>query len=379
MKERLLNILDQSTCLTRRQMRDYLGGIMLPEEIHAAETHIASCPLCNMALEGFEAHTEEGLEAIASLNSGFLKEHFDSITPQIHLNSIAPAVSQVPHPRKKTAVFPFLKAASVAAALLVGFGIFWLLDRSKNNTQESGMIASNEPVQAITNTANSSGTDRQAGVAKTGKEVAANQKGPAAVKADNIAAPSLADRKQGEVAQRAEVAAAAGTENTAAAKMKGNNSEQLAYEEEGPQRKAAWANADSANRSRRSVASPVDNSGDDAKNITAAMKQRPPAAAPEAVAAMAKKETAAADEEEVLASADELYGEGNYKAAVSKYNRAMKTGDKNSRAEATVMAAKCYRNMGEKAKAIALLQELADKDGPQRKTAQRLLDELTDK
>lgn len=355
-------------------MKEYLGGHMLPEEIHAAETHIASCPLCNMALEGFEAHTDEALEAIAGLNSGFLKEHFDAITPQIHLNSIAPAVTSTAHSRKRTAVFPFLKLTSVAAALLVGFGIFWLLDRSKNNTKESGLIAGNEAILEQSNTAGATANDKAMSQYKAGKEVK-----PA--KTDQAqAAPSAAARNtEATPKPAAEAAAIPGTQNKEAVKTK-DNSEQLAYnEEEGQQRKAAWASTDSANRSRRSVAALTDNNADEAKNMTVAMKpQRPPTAVPEPAALSMKKE-AAADEGDIMTSADELYGEGNYRAAVTKYTRAMKTGDKSSRAEATVMAAKCYRNMGDKARAIALLQELVDKDGPQRNTARRLLEELNDK
>src|SRR5215217_7964939 len=150
MKERLLNILDQSTCLTRRQMKDYLAGTMLPEEIHAAETHIASCPLCSMALEGFEANSEEALAAIASLNSGFLKDHFDSITPQIHLNSMAPAVPVAHHPhytkKKKTQTYSLLKVAAVAAALAIGFGVFWVIDQRGNKIPDAGKMAQNEEV-----------------------------------------------------------------------------------------------------------------------------------------------------------------------------------------------------------------------------------------
>ena len=79
MKEQLIHILDQSVCLSRKQMKEYLSGTMLPEEAHAAEVHLSSCPLCSLAMEGFEEHTEEALAAISALNSGFLKEHFAKV------------------------------------------------------------------------------------------------------------------------------------------------------------------------------------------------------------------------------------------------------------------------------------------------------------
>ncbi|MBS1616193.1 MAG: hypothetical protein JST06_08770 [Bacteroidetes bacterium] len=126
MKEQLLHILDQSVCLSRKQMKEYLSGAMLPEEVHAAEVHLNTCPLCRLALEGFETHSEESLQAIASLNSGFLKEHFDNISPQIHLNSMAPAASfnKVQVERKKS-IAPFWRLASLAAGLLLLFGVAW--------------------------------------------------------------------------------------------------------------------------------------------------------------------------------------------------------------------------------------------------------------
>src|SRR3954471_13952732 len=109
MKPELIHILDQSVCLTRRQIKDYLSGTMLPEEQHAAEVHLSSCPLCKMAMEGFEAHSEEALAAISSLNSGFLKEHYDAVTPQIHLNSVAPAIAATAHRKSKGSTQPLFR------------------------------------------------------------------------------------------------------------------------------------------------------------------------------------------------------------------------------------------------------------------------------
>ncbi len=128
MKEQLLHILDQSVCLSRKQMREYLSSTMLPEEVHAVEVHLNSCPLCRLALEGFEEHSEEALQAIASLNSGFLKEHFDNISPQIHLNSMAPAASfSASHTDRKRSLAPFWRLTSIAAGLLLLFGLVWAL------------------------------------------------------------------------------------------------------------------------------------------------------------------------------------------------------------------------------------------------------------
>jgi len=381
MKERLLNILDQSTCLTRRQMKDYLGGAMLPEEIHAAETHIASCPLCNMAVEGFETNTEAALEAIAGLNSGFLKEHFDSITPQIHLNSIAPAVS-VPHhhSRKKTVPFPFLKVAAVAAALFVGFGVFWLMDRSKNSG-ESRMIASNEPAIPASSVPEPPVGDKKNKPSK-GNEVDKKQPETKAAAATQVA--TLADDKpEAQQVAEAAVSAPAHTDEVAAAPMalKRNDNKDIAAddEEEEVEKVAIHSYADSLSDARKAVAALAKSKNQDLKYSEAAPvnNQANWAAAKPPAASM--KKAKAPEGEDQFTEADGLYGKGNYKAALAKYNTAMKSGSRNRRAEATVMAAKCYRNMGEKTKAIALLEGLISEGGAQQQTAKRMLEELKSK
>lgn len=52
--ERLLQILEESRCLSKGQLLDYLGNTLYPEELRAVELHLASCELCTAALEGFE-------------------------------------------------------------------------------------------------------------------------------------------------------------------------------------------------------------------------------------------------------------------------------------------------------------------------------------
>jgi hypothetical protein len=51
--ERILQILDRSACLNKRQMMACLKGTLFPEELRAVELHLAECDLCNDALEGF--------------------------------------------------------------------------------------------------------------------------------------------------------------------------------------------------------------------------------------------------------------------------------------------------------------------------------------
>lgn len=142
MKEQLSHILDQSVCLTRRQVAAYLEGRMEPEELHAAQMHIASCPLCSLAMDGFEDAPKESLAALSTLNTDFLKEQFDKSLPQIHLNSVAPAAVIRETRRRRRAgehrVLPFRRLAAAAALMLTAGGLWWLLQNAGKDTSTGG-------------------------------------------------------------------------------------------------------------------------------------------------------------------------------------------------------------------------------------------------
>lgn len=418
MKERLLNILDQSTCLTRRQMKDYLAGTMLPEEIHAAETHIASCPLCSMAVEGFDAHSDEALEAISSLNSGFLKEHFDSITPQIHLNSMAPAIPVAHHPhtkKKKSRPFPIFKIAAAAAALVIGFGIMWLLGRNDRKEAAQPVIAQQEspppaPQQSVAAGApvGRSETDRKTQDKEMLSTSQANQQLPEkkAVAGENNAAqddgPSwAAAAPPAEPVVQEDVKAIRSSANQDSisqhtyewrlnqpARYGGN-----AYAAESAPANANFSqnryntNVDALTRMARKEAAkpvPVDakkpagrtRSADSVTMYSAAALEKAKKDTREKEKREAAAKTDGSDEDHLLGKADDLYGKGNYRAALTKYTAAMNSASRRERADATLMAAKCYRNLGNKAKAISLLQQMIDNGGPNKRAARRMLDEL---
>lgn len=159
MKEQLLHILDQSVCLSRRQMRDYLSGSMEREEQHAVELHLISCPLCGMAMDGFETNSPEAVAGLNELNSRFLKAHFDTLVPQIHLNSMAPA-SAMPSTRaqRQSQRQPVWKHAAVITLLLGVFAVAWYYEfgRTRSNytspptqvAEPGDPIPQPEPVQA---------------------------------------------------------------------------------------------------------------------------------------------------------------------------------------------------------------------------------------
>src|SRR5690606_5602807 len=129
MSEQLKHIFDNSACLSKRQLKDYVNTTMSREEQYAVEHHITTCFFCSEALEGMN-RKDEALVAVDELNTNFLKDHFSLINPQIHLNSIAPTVQAQPiqRQRKKTTMQPLLRPSALAAAALLGFAVLWYLD-----------------------------------------------------------------------------------------------------------------------------------------------------------------------------------------------------------------------------------------------------------
>ena len=107
MNHKLIHIFDNSACLTRKQLRDYISCKMIDEEAHATEVHLISCKLCSEAVEGYTKNNSV-LEAMMELDSDFLEPHFPLHDPQVHLNSIAPVepvAIAYPYKRRKLPVW----------------------------------------------------------------------------------------------------------------------------------------------------------------------------------------------------------------------------------------------------------------------------------
>jgi hypothetical protein len=124
--EQLKHIFDNSTCLTKKQLKSYVSGGMTNEEAYAVEVHLNSCPLCSDAVDGMFAQQESNLVTTNDINGDFLKDHFGNINPQIHLNSITSTHSkQIDLQKKKEKVHHLWRTASVAAGLLLLAGTLW--------------------------------------------------------------------------------------------------------------------------------------------------------------------------------------------------------------------------------------------------------------
>lgn len=52
-RDRIIKAIENSACLTRRQIEDYLNNKLFPEELYVVEMHLVECPFCNDAIEGY--------------------------------------------------------------------------------------------------------------------------------------------------------------------------------------------------------------------------------------------------------------------------------------------------------------------------------------
>jgi len=149
--ERILQVLDNSACLSKGQMVGYVKNTLYPEELRAVELHLAGCPLCNDALEGLESQAD-------------IEKVLASITPPV-LPAVAPREKEKPKEKKEqpapikvekpkpvvvtatTATANVItevikrpmnwkRPIALAAALIIGFGAYWYFEmRPKDNKQ----------------------------------------------------------------------------------------------------------------------------------------------------------------------------------------------------------------------------------------------------
>lgn len=126
MKQKLQHILDNSVCITQRQLKEYIAGTMTDEECHALEHHLNNCLICSDAVDGAMMHEkEETLAITANFNSEFIKAHFSLQDPQVHLNSIAPTL------KKKGSKKPFWFKTSATVLIIAGAVAILLLQGGK--------------------------------------------------------------------------------------------------------------------------------------------------------------------------------------------------------------------------------------------------------
>lgn len=171
--QNILQILDQSACLSKQQLIGYLNHNLFPEELRTVELHLSSCLLCSEALEGLEAvqNAETLLSSIAPpvLPAIILPEkpaERKEIKPEVkpvhvpsqkHLRVKNQAESKEPNKYNTNPRGIWYKSIGIAAALIIGFGLVWYFELGSDKQQEhiiSGNLSDTDSEKYTENAAN---------------------------------------------------------------------------------------------------------------------------------------------------------------------------------------------------------------------------------
>lgn len=363
--ERILQILANSACLSKGQLLGYMRHTLYPEELRAVELHLATCALCNDALEGLEAQADA-----EKLLSGLVPPVLPHVAPREkpkEKKEPAPVIRQEKPPvataAKTSNSFPASETVQrlrkpgwgrpigIAAALVLGFGALWYFVLDKNEKPSTQLA------QQYGETA-----DKASGpVSDT-----ANPKLAAAMQVDEEKAKALAQEK------------------------KHKDSLYLARVE--ARKKAKKDSLDRAlalNRADGQQAAPALASmrtAEDAKESTEVAADRVAAKKAMAAPPATRKEDDSKDEpkEAKKAPSDfeqgmQKYKEKNYASALLYFKSAESDKGDPHHWEAVYYSALCNKNLDKRRKAIKLFERVVDANAPQKKAAQKQLDELQKK
>ncbi len=372
-------------------MRDYVNGGMTNEESHAVEVHLNACPFCNEAIEGlFELKEGNTADAVVMLDGDFLKDHLSLHNPQIHLNSLTAAqpIQQQPYRRRrktKSNTQPFWRNVSIAALLLLTFGSLWYYRAGnevlQNNNpviaerEETTLPQPTQPVpQTVQNIQPVLDTPAPVVAEAASKNIALTQPSQPAVVASNT--PAIAPP----------VAKALAADN-AGAEQKKETSKELedvvvtAYKVPLIDRNEAASTTITSEQIEKMPSRTTEGVAKTAPGVYSSGKDdrlsigggRADGNLYVIDGIQVRSKTAKTDN---LEKGDNLYEQKKYGAALKAYEKEMDSDDKSRRQKAAIMSARCYIDMGNKQKAIQLLQSVVDEGGPQKKAARKLLKDL---
>jgi FimV-like protein len=415
-KEQLIHIFDNSTCLTRRQLKDYVTGAMTNEEAHAAEVHLNACPMCSDAVEGLFEQQEGRLAAIAEPDGAFLKDHFGLHNPQIHLNSITATQSHYHHHqakrKKKSNVQPLWRTAAVAAILLLMVGSFWYYRNTQNSiantsptiaqeipADKNSQIAMNEEpapdekaIAAVPGNQDADATDRPE---TTDRMAAAAQVAPTQPKPEK---PGIFKKLADKVEKLAQQQSAAVVLDAMKDPEKSKYETSARNQQNDEQRAIPKGQQDADVVTKAYKVPLVDKPAAD-KVITAEEVEKTPTRSTANVATTSagayntrsgnsynetelkevnagtrKKDNA---EPDALDKANKLFSQKSYGDALNVYTKEMRGSENRARRQAAAVgAAKCYTALGKTQKAKEILESIVNEGGPQKREAKRLLKEM---
>lgn len=340
MSQVLHQIWERSSCLTKAQLMSYAQGRLIEEEVYAVETHLNSCPLCSAAIDGVLHHGLAAVEAIAEMDGSFLKKHFEDTRPRIHLNSVAPAVSHHSRKKRETPIqFPIRAVAGLTATGLAVLGIFWLLNR----------ITFTPPEQPATITPAAATMEKEPPVILQQHEKPQTQ--PAAATGEEL--PEQAAMVL-PVATSPVATPAAEPEKTAA------------VQPEMPVQPTAQEEKNAVPPGNTPETSPIVPAVPDTEK-NAAPKKEPKAEEP----APAKQ-----NPEAVPLSGSSVSEQQQFRYTIESYKKDLNNPDIEKRNLARLVSAEAYQGLGQRVKAIELLEQIMSEGGPHKGEARRALRKL---
>lgn len=363
MDRRLLQILDNTACLSKTQLEGYIHNNLQPEELYAVEMHLIECPICNDAVEGFIK--EGNINMLSSQLPPSLKlpphkkekkvAEVKNIISTGHSNTTGGNHTSKQYDERKPAKpYNLLKPVSIAAVLILGFILLWHYQLSKpapdktiaaRMDNEAGDPAGGNPASPAAQSLpapNEPATALQKDTAKTIIDKRADTASPA--DAQNIAATTAAPAsvaanpaKDGNTASDAD---AASKKNSAAKKEES---------------RSATAPGDSDN---------ISAAGEHVTGASADATDKKP---------KAKADNAPQTDYEKGLS---LYQQQDYGSAILYFRTVMKDDNDPKLYNAMYYCAMSYKSMGNRRKAVKLFKELIKADAPQKSAAQKQLDAM---
>ncbi len=243
MDRRLLQILNNTACLSKNQLQGYVNNTLQPEELYAVEMHLIECPICNDAIEGLSYAQNTSIlnslkpptklpsikskdKKIAPTNNNNKNQQPSAkpTTPNEPANKIVDNKASVPS-SKPTIASTYSRTSKnwlinvgIAAAVLIGFGTLWYVEFYKptpiyknkpiaaNNTFEEIKPSFSSPqdtsfVNEIKEDVTKSETNTAAAAADTNVAVVKNINQDAEAKKSEIAVTSKTQAKSAETAE----------------------------------------------------------------------------------------------------------------------------------------------------------------------------------
>lgn len=355
--QNILQILDQSACLSKSQLIGYLNHNLFPEELRTVELHLSSCVLCSEALEGLEA-VQNAESLLASIVPPVLpaiilpekpaekKELKPEVKPvhvpsqkHLRIKNQAESKSQEPNKYNSNPRGFWFKSIGAAAALIIGFGLIWYFELGSDKERKnviSGNLINADSERRTENAANA--PQPVASITDSLKMMAEKKT------KDSVYLAALKVERLKKQKDSLALIAAAGEKDTIgknAAKtlLAAKEQEEIRVTEPNPSAKKQAATAD--------------------------------------MAAMApKKEEDNKTTKSDFESGMQLYKQNNFASALL-YFKTAESNDKDPKHwEAVYLSGMCNKSLDKKRKAIKYFERVVEAKAPQAKAAQKQLDEL---